>query len=64
MTALRAARMLMEPTRGDPVYQWMDGWDWLWMSLMMAVWIVVVGVVVYVAVRLANRPPTDTKSRS
>jgi flagellar biogenesis protein FliO len=35
----------------------MDGWDWFWMSFMMIVWIVLVGLVVYVAVRLANRPP-------
>lgn len=34
-----------------------DGWDWLWMSFMMSFWIVLIGVVVYVAVRLAQRRP-------
>ena len=38
---------------------WMDGSDWLWMSLMMVFWVVVLGAVVYTAVRLAQRPPTD-----
>ena len=32
----------------------MDGWDWLWMSFAPVIWIVLIGVVVYVAVRLAN----------
>jgi hypothetical protein len=37
----------------------MDGADWLWMSLSMALGIAVLGVVIYVAVTLAlrNRPP-------
>jgi heme/copper-type cytochrome/quinol oxidase subunit 2 len=35
----------------------MDGWDWLWMTFIMGLWLVVIGVVVYVAVRLARRPP-------
>lgn len=39
------------------VHVWMDGWDWLWMSFMMVFWLVVLGAVIYVAVRLANRPP-------
>ena len=38
---------------------WMDGWDWAWMTLMMGFWVVLLGVVVYVAVKLATRPPTD-----
>ncbi|MFO7571077.1 MAG: hypothetical protein R6W48_00555 [Gaiellaceae bacterium] len=38
----------------------MDGWDWLWMSFFSVVWIVLIGVVVYVAVRLANRPRRDS----
>jgi heme/copper-type cytochrome/quinol oxidase subunit 2 len=38
---------------------WMDGWDWFWMSFMMVFWIVVLGAVVYVAVRLANRRQTN-----
>jgi len=32
----------------------MDGWDWLFGSLMMLSWAIVLGVVVYVAVRLAQ----------
>jgi len=32
-----------------------DGWDWFWMPFMMGFWVVVLGVVVYVAVRLAQR---------
>ncbi len=30
-------------------------WDWFWMVPMMVVWIVLIGAVVYAAVRLANR---------
>ena len=45
------------------MYHWMDGWGW-WMSFMMVFWIVVLGVVVYVAVKLANRLPTNPKSHS
>ena len=33
----------------------MQGWDWLWGSLMMGFWIVLLGLVVYVAVKLATR---------
>lgn len=36
---------------------WMDGWDWVWMPFMMVFWIVLLGAVVYVAVRFAQRPP-------
>jgi hypothetical protein len=32
-----------------------DGWAWIWMIPMMFSWIVLLGVVVYAAVRLANR---------
>lgn len=34
---------------------WMDGSDWFWMSSMMLLWIALIGVVVYVAVRAARR---------
>jgi hypothetical protein len=40
---------------------WIDGWDWVWMTFMMAFWVVLLGVVVYVAVRLATRPPADRR---
>lgn len=33
----------------------MDGWDWVWGTLMMGFWVVLIGLVVYVAVRLAQR---------
>ena len=33
----------------------MDGWDWVWGTLMMGFWIVLIGAVVYIAVRLAQR---------
>ena len=32
----------------------MNGWDWLWATFMMGFWIVLIGLVVYVAVRLAQ----------
>ena len=33
---------------------WHDGWDWFWMIPMMLLWVLVLGAVVYGAVRLAN----------
>ena len=39
-----------------------DGWDWFWMTGMMAIWVVVLGVVIYIAVRLANRSPRDDRN--
>jgi hypothetical protein len=33
---------------------WHDGWAWFWM-IPMLVWVLVLGAVVYGAVRLANR---------
>lgn len=41
------------------MYGWMDGWDWVWMTAMMTTWVVLIGVVVYLAVKLARRPPAD-----
>ena len=37
---------------------WIDAWGWLWMTLMMGFWLVALGAVIYVIVRLAQRPPT------
>lgn len=34
---------------------WNDGWDWFWMVPMMLLWVVLLGAVVYAAVRLAMR---------
>ena len=31
------------------------GWDWFWMIPMMHLWVVLIGAVVYAAVRIANR---------
>jgi len=40
---------------------WGSSWDWLWMSLVMFGWLVVLGGIVYVAVRFAlqnqQKPP-------
>jgi len=41
------------------MYHWMDGWGWFWMTFTTVFWIVVLGAVVYVAVRLAQRPPHE-----
>ncbi len=46
------------------MYHWMDGWGWFWMTFMTVFWVVVLGAVVYAAVRLANRPPAGRKSHS
>jgi heme/copper-type cytochrome/quinol oxidase subunit 2 len=32
-----------------------DNGDWLWMTLVMGFWVIVLGVVVYAAVRFAQR---------
>jgi hypothetical protein len=45
------------------LHVWMDGWDWLWMSFMMVFWLVVLGAVIYVAVRLAKPAATRTQLR-
>lgn len=34
----------------------LNGWDWLWMTTTMGIWIVLIGAVVFAAVRLANPP--------
>jgi hypothetical protein len=38
-------------------YHDMDGWGWFGGSLMMILFAVLIGVAVYIAVRLAQRPP-------
>lgn len=42
---------------------WIDGWDWLWMNFIMVFWLVSLGVVIYFAVKLANRPPSEGSKR-
>lgn len=40
---------------------WNSDWDWLWMTVMMLLWVAVLGGVVYAAVRLglqhSHKPP-------
>jgi hypothetical protein len=43
---------------------WSDGWAWFWMIPMMLLWVLVLGVVVYAAVRLANRNPQQKLTSS
>ncbi len=43
---------------------WMNGWDWLWMTLMMGFWLVVLGAVIYIGVRLAHRSPAQPRADS
>lgn len=38
---------------------WMDGWSWFLMTFMMIVWIVLLGAVIYIAVRLGQRTPRE-----
>ena len=38
------------------------GWDWLWMTITMGVWLAVLGAVVYVAGRLAQRDQSRGRS--
>jgi flagellar biogenesis protein FliO len=41
----------------------MNEGDWFWMSFMMVWLVAVLGAVIYVAVRLANRGPQDRSQR-
>jgi hypothetical protein len=41
-----------------------NGWDWYWMAPMMILWITVLGVVIYAAVRLAIRDEHRTTRSS
>jgi hypothetical protein len=64
MAAARRRRILVPGPKGGAMYHWMGGWGWFWMSFMMVFWIVLLGAVVYVGVKLANRPPANPKSHS
>lgn len=37
------------------MYHAMDGWSWFWMTFAGVLWLVVLGAVVYLAVRLAQQ---------
>lgn len=41
------------------MHAWIDRSDWIWMTAMMGLWLVLLGGVVYLAVRLAKRPPSS-----
>lgn len=43
------------------MHAWVDGWDWVWMTLMMGFWLVVLAAVVFIAVRLAQPRPTKPR---
>lgn len=45
------------------MHTWIDGWDWLWMTLTMGFWLVVLGAF-YIALRLGQRPPTKPRTGS
>jgi ABC-type phosphate/phosphonate transport system permease subunit len=42
---------------------WMTGWGGFWMTFVMAFWIVLWGGIVYVALKMANRPPSGPRSQ-
>ena len=41
------------------MYGYMSGWGWFWMSFMMALWLVLLGAVIYCVVNFANRESND-----
>ena len=41
---------------------WVEGWDWFWITLLMGFWLVVLGAVIFIAVRLAQRPPSKPRA--
>ena len=43
------------------MYGHMTGWAWLWMTIMSLTWISILGFVIYVAVKLANRNSAKPK---
>jgi hypothetical protein len=36
------------------MYHYVDGWDWIWMTLMMGFWVVILALVVYLVVKLTQ----------
>lgn len=38
---------------------WMDGGDWVWMTVMMVAFVVAIAAGVYAAVRFGHRRPSD-----
>lgn len=64
MSPARGGRMLSPRDERRVMYHWMDSGGWFWMTFMTVFWVVLLGAVVYVAVKLAKRPPTDPKSHA
>ena len=42
----------------------MDGWGWFWMTFVTVFWVVILGVVVYVAARLAQQHERSRERQS
>lgn len=40
---------------------WMNDGNWMWMSFMMVIWLIVLGAIIYAAVRLGSRSPGDKR---
>jgi len=36
------------------MYHYVDGWDWVWMTLMMGFWVVILALVVFLVVKLVQ----------
>jgi heme/copper-type cytochrome/quinol oxidase subunit 2 len=60
----RRLKTQLTQEKGGAMHTWIDGWGWLWMTLMMGFWLVVLGAVIYIAVRLAHRPPAKPRAES
>ena len=39
------------------MHGWMNSGDWAWMTFMMVLWVVALGAIIYLGVRLGSRPP-------
>ena len=37
------------------MHRWINGWDWVWMTAMMSVWLVIIGGLVYSVVAWLGR---------
>ena len=53
------ARTIVPADKEADMHGYVDGWGWVWMTTMMVFWVVLIGAVVYAAVRLAQRDRHD-----
>jgi hypothetical protein len=60
----RRETQLSGQEKGGAMHTWVTGWDWLWMTLMMGFWLVVLGAVIFIGVRLAQRPRSKPTAES